>query len=681
MSSLSSLYNSLTGLTGFTKALDNLSNNVANLNTPGYKGRDVFYRELAGGNPERGIPGNGVQVDGGSVRFSAGDSNATGNSTDLFIDGNGFFILRDGRGGTTSSGTAQTYTRAGQFTFGENGFLIDASTEKRVAGITVGGKLTDINIQDHLTSDPIVTSLAKISGSLSSTAAEGTTFPADDQDPIELSLFDSAGRNVAVHLSFEKLDGTDWQVMVTDTNGVQLASTQTLEFSNLGNAITETETFLANIQLFDVLEQTELSDSFKPGGDVEFTEGTPESGSATTFTIEDAFFIIRDEGDVQFSNTGTYQFDDKGFLVDPDTGFRVAARTDSGKIEDFSIKDALTTPAASTTKVNVTGNLDASVDNGVEIPPEGGELFTIEVMSPEGEIRTIQLQFLKESSTSTKTAWSVIAMDADGNEFGTNDGSVSFNLFDADDDALNGEVITNESGVTISYVVDGQESFDFDLVFTDEDGVGTFTAINEQTSIIAGERADGKTVGELTTGSFDEKGVLTVNYSNGDAEVLQQIAVVRPEGEVINDVTFDFSGVTTNTTPSEVEVADIDGRSKGLLVDSRFDENGQLILTYSNEDVVESDYVALAHFSDLNDLISAGDTQFRLTHGGNISIGRPNDEGLGKIKGGFIELSNVELSREFADIIIVQRGYQASSQVLNVTNQILEELYNSVKGR
>jgi len=672
MSSLSSLYNSLSGLTGFTKALDNLSNNVANLNTPGYKGRDVFYRELAGGNPERGVPGNGVQVDGGSIRFSAGDSNSTGNATDLFIDGNGFFILRDERGGT-----AETYTRAGQFTFDENGFLIDASTEKRVAGITAGGKLVDINIENHLNSNPIVTSTVKLTGSLSATAAEGTEFPAEDQDPVEVSLFDSAGRTVTVRLAFEKLEDRNWQVSITDTNGVQLAGVRKLEFSSLGNPITDTEEFLASIQLFEVLEQADLSNVFTTSDEVVFSEGTPETGSTTNFVVEDGFFITRDNGDVHFSNTGAYQFDEDGFLVDPETGYRVAARTDTGEIEDFSLENALTTPAAATTSVRISGNLDASVDPGTEIPAEDGDPFTFDVMSPEGEIRTIQLQFLKESAT----GWSLIAKDSDGNDLNSDGAIVNFNLFNVDDDSQDGMVDSSNSSATISYAFDGHESFDFQFSFVDEDGLPLFSAINGQASATNGERIDGKEVGTLTTATFDETGEITVNYSNGDIETLQQIAVVRPEGEAVSDIAFDFSGVRATTTPSEVEISEVDGRSKGLLVDSRFDENGQLILTYSNEDVLESDYVALAHIGDLNDLISVGDTQFRLTHGGNKTIGRPNDEGLGKIIGGSIELSNVELSREFADIIIVQRGYQASSQVLNVTNQILEELYNSVKGR
>ena len=65
----------------------------------------------------------------------------------------------------------------------------------------------------------------------------------------------------------------------------------------------------------------------------------------------------------------------------------------------------------------------------------------------------------------------------------------------------------------------------------------------------------------------------------------------------------------------------------------------------------------------------------------DVRVGKPGEEGFGVVLASSLELSNVELSEEFAEIIIVQRSYQASSQVLNVSNELIEELYNSVSGR
>ena len=53
---------------------------------------------------------------------------------------------------------------------------------------------------------------------------------------------------------------------------------------------------------------------------------------------------------------------------------------------------------------------------------------------------------------------------------------------------------------------------------------------------------------------------------------------------------------------------------------------------------------------------------------------------FGRIAGGSLEMSNVDLTQEFADMIIIQRGYQASSRVMSVSNEMLEQLYNSTRG-
>ena len=98
---LGTLYKSMSGLDSFTKGLNNLSNNVANLNTAGFKANDLFYRELEG-NEQFGssgddggiIPdGQGVTVGGSKIRFVEGELAETGNDSDFAISGNGFFIL------------------------------------------------------------------------------------------------------------------------------------------------------------------------------------------------------------------------------------------------------------------------------------------------------------------------------------------------------------------------------------------------------------------------------------------------------------------------------------------------------------------------------------------------------------------------------------------------------------
>jgi flagellar hook protein FlgE len=63
-----------------------------------------------------------------------------------------------------------------------------------------------------------------------------------------------------------------------------------------------------------------------------------------------------------------------------------------------------------------------------------------------------------------------------------------------------------------------------------------------------------------------------------------------------------------------------------------------------------------------------------------LSYGKPTSGRLGKIVGGSLEQSNVDLTRELTEMIIVQRGYQASSRVLTITDSMLQQLYSSTGG-
>ncbi len=144
-------YNGLSGLMSFSKGLDQISNNVANMNTPGFKAKDVFYKSI----------GNdcGTSVSGDFLRGKQGDIRQTGNATDLAINGNGYFVLKDG--------SNKYYTRAGQFTFNENNVLVDMSTGFSVSGIDSKGNLTDINISNKRFLPPKATTEIELKGNIS----------------------------------------------------------------------------------------------------------------------------------------------------------------------------------------------------------------------------------------------------------------------------------------------------------------------------------------------------------------------------------------------------------------------------------------------------------------------------------------------------------------------------------
>jgi flagellar hook protein FlgE len=148
------------------------------------------------------------------------------------------------------------------------------------------------------------------------------------------------------------------------------------------------------------------------------------------------------------------------------------------------------------------------------------------------------------------------------------------------------------------------------------------------------------------------------------------------------DVVFDFgaagsfAGVTSPaaSTSSQLQVLRQDGLAAGSLTRTEFDDRGQLKLTYSNgkTDVVAT--LVLAQFDAPEQLQALGNGMFAAPEGATRRLGSGLSEGLGRIVGGRLEMSNVELTQQFTDLIIMQRGYQASSQISSVANELIQAL-------
>ena len=119
----------------------------------------------------------------------------------------------------------------------------------------------------------------------------------------------------------------------------------------------------------------------------------------------------------------------------------------------------------------------------------------------------------------------------------------------------------------------------------------------------------------------------------------------------------------------------------GTLAGMTFDERGNLEVTYSNEEKKKIGRLVLARFDSSGDLTSVGDGLYVTQQGRAPQLAGGMDFGLGRVSGGNLELSNVELTEQFADLIIIQRGYQASSQMTSVANEMLQQLLSMQSGR
>ena len=233
------LYTSLSGLFSFSRSLNTVSNNVANMNTPGFRGSDTFFENVSGGR--------GSRIAGEGLRTGAGDLRQTGTPTDLAINGTGYFVLRDASGNLY-------YTRAGQFRFNEEGLLSDAVTGYQVMAIDSAGNLSAIDIDTYRTLPPQATTSVNMVGNIapgSPTATVGGVRiydPSGSMHTLSAVLTDNTA-NIPGNYLVEVKDETGAVVgtgeVTFDVNGTPLADHNTiaLNLNYQGNAQTLTLNF------------------------------------------------------------------------------------------------------------------------------------------------------------------------------------------------------------------------------------------------------------------------------------------------------------------------------------------------------------------------------------------------------------------------------------------------------
>lgn len=227
---INSIYVSLTGLMSFSNGLDNISNNVTNMNTNGYKKSDLLFQDLLYQPKEASSDlsgnsfnqGSGVTSDSNYINFLQGEIRETGNDTDVAIDGRGLFIVKD------SSGNYY-YTRSGSFDFADNGDLILKSTDLRVQSLSDSGALSIINISDSYTDPASPTSLISLSGNLSTS---GASYTLDD-----MVVYDSSGEahNFSVVLTRDTTLIRTWNITVNDEDGNVVATGGQIAFQGNGS--------------------------------------------------------------------------------------------------------------------------------------------------------------------------------------------------------------------------------------------------------------------------------------------------------------------------------------------------------------------------------------------------------------------------------------------------------------
>lgn len=238
--SLTSFYTALQGINNNSLAINVIGDNLANMNTTAFKAGQASFSELLAGISGTSATGNPVSFGLGSTlngverNCNQGAITFTGNSTDVAINGNGFFVVSiDGGMG---------FTRSGKFEFDKDGYLV-SSDGFRVLGyqavqgdIDTNGVIAPLEVRLGQSVRAHATGNMSLTMNLDGQAEAGTEFATS------VRVYDSLGASHVVGLTFTKGAGTSWDWTASlPSGGGTVSGSGSLEFDSTGQMISPTE--------------------------------------------------------------------------------------------------------------------------------------------------------------------------------------------------------------------------------------------------------------------------------------------------------------------------------------------------------------------------------------------------------------------------------------------------------
>lgn len=380
--------------------------------------------------------------------------------------------------------------------------------------------------------------------------------------------------------------------------------------------------------------------------DTVFTQGNLQTtGVSTDIAIQgNGFFVMKNGEESFYTRAGAFSLDSEGTLVNPANGMRVQGwmadeingqmvLQTAGSTEDLIIPVGSKDPAKATENVNFACNLNKNT-------PE-----ILEGASPEDIARGTW-------STEQKI------YDSFGNEHMLN---VSFT-----------RVVGNPNQWQATVVVDP------DMAEESQTRVGLNTTDGQENTFLI---------------NFDNTGTLqSVTDSAGN--------LTNPEGQIVLQTSFNVIGanpdadgnptrqtlninlgtigsqkntITQSASTSSTKAFYQDGYTMGYLDNFKIDSSGIITGVYSNGTNRTIGQIALATFANQGGLEKAGDnTYVESNNSGMANIGTSGIAGKGSMLAGALEMSNVDLTEQFTDMIVTQRGFQASSKTIQTADTLLD---------
>jgi flagellar hook protein FlgE len=227
---LRSMFSAISGLKAHQTKLDVTGNNIANVNTVGFKSSQTVFEDtlsqvMRNGSAPTGDTGGtnpaqvglGVKLGGITTNFGAGSAQNTGRTTDFMITGDGFFV--------TQNGNQQLYTRAGSFDYDSTGNLVTPDggvlqgwMADADGTVNTNGAITGLQIPFGEVMNPTASTKGAVVGNLSSSATEGT------QVQTQLTMYDSLGTAHQISMAFTKTaNANEWTMVAQDETGARVS--------------------------------------------------------------------------------------------------------------------------------------------------------------------------------------------------------------------------------------------------------------------------------------------------------------------------------------------------------------------------------------------------------------------------------------------------------------------------
>ncbi|MGE4296410.1 MAG: flagellar basal-body rod protein FlgF [Desulfovibrionaceae bacterium] len=471
----------------------------------------------------------------------------------------------------------------------------------------------------------------------------------------------------------------------------------------------------------------------------DFSQGSFETTTeATDLAIGGNGFFkvsVKGENTSYYTRAGNFRFDNDGYLVDPNgyalqgwriqnTGSSLSSGTASttsvsaikgtGVPVDIKLTDFTTDPQH-TTNVTVITNLDSEDGGDNTTSSTGNDFFalfetwdgtdteeplgenayayanTITVYDEGGSAHTLTIYYDQvEVSDSSRTYWEyMVTIDptADNRIFGSNasinaqDSTAAGVLmigtltFDSSGQLTDMGAFTLGSGATsITSAAELAQLSNWTPTQFSTNHLPVFVANFSGASNASTVGADNAIHVELDLGILNPDNAWATSSVSNAAAIGSDDSLLLSMGtdaELQSLATTSYSGSSSTTSQSQ------DGYTFGYLQNIEVDAEGIISGTYSNGEILELFQVALYNFANLQGLEREGGNLYSATRdSGDELVGAANSNGLGSIASNSLEQSNVDLAREFVNMITTQRGFQANSKVITTTDSMLSDVIN-----